>query len=119
MTYKEPDYETLILLKLRAMEDFLKSFMSSLNEPFQRKQRMSIQVQAPARFEKCRIYRWNFRDGDTVVGGDLLCVVENIRIPGDAENVYSPAMGILNILVRAGEEVRGGGTIATIRVEFA
>lgn len=37
MTYKEPDYETVILLKLGVMEDLLKSFMASLEEIPQKK----------------------------------------------------------------------------------
>lgn len=32
MTYREPNHETLIVQKLRAMEDLLKSFMDRLKE---------------------------------------------------------------------------------------
>ncbi|HHT9119705.1 MAG TPA: hypothetical protein ACFYD3_04045 [Candidatus Hypogeohydataceae bacterium YC41] len=97
MIQKEQELETVILQKLRAMEDLLKSFMSSLKELSQKKG--LDEVYAPASGE----IRWYVSSGDQVGSGELLRVAENPRIPGDTTDIRSPAIGTLIILVEEGE----------------
>ncbi|HHT9133194.1 MAG TPA: hypothetical protein ACFYED_12060 [Candidatus Tripitaka californicus] len=59
MTYKEPDYETVIVQKLRAMEESLKSFMAGLEEPLLRKKVLAT-IEAPV---SGTIVRWKRTSG--------------------------------------------------------
>lgn len=111
MTYREPDYETVILQKLRAMEDVLKSFMSRLKEPLQKEWGGAVTVYAPV---SGRI-SWFFGDDNEVREGWVICSI-NYDPARPEKNVPSPATGYLFIHREAenGELVYGGMPIAHI-----
>lgn len=111
MTYKEPNYETVIVQKLRAMEDLLKSFMDSLERPFQRKG-SEISVYA----EITGIIRWRKSALQPVAYGDELCRIYSTERPGVSDYVSARGGGILFIEPGAdeGAVVSMGDLIATI-----
>lgn len=111
MPYKEPDYETVILLKLGAIENSLKSFMSSLKEPLQKEWGRAVIVYAPV---SGRI-SWFFGDDNEVKEGWVICSI-NYDPARPEKNVPSPATGHLFIHREAegGELVYGGMPIAHI-----
>lgn len=116
MPHKEPDYETVILLKLGAMEGLLKSFMSSLGEPLERKRGGVSKVEAPA---DGRVLKWYWNNHDPVGVNDTLCEFEFDQDPPRTENIPSPAEGKLFIAVGWGRPVRAGTLIATVEPEYA
>lgn len=113
MTYKEP-LETVILQKLEVMEDFLKSFMSSLEEPPQKKgRRVEVKAQRGGRIE-----RWHKKSGQEVGQFEELCTINADPLdpdpePWDTYTVRAPVEGILFIKVETGL-VGAGETIAEI-----
>ncbi|OHB94404.1 MAG: hypothetical protein A3E19_06530 [Planctomycetes bacterium RIFCSPHIGHO2_12_FULL_52_36] len=109
MPHKEPDYETVILLKLGAMEGLLKSFMSSLKEPPRLKGGSPFPVGAPG---DGKVLRW-YRTGGKVTGGHTLC---DFKIESDPEPwpVAAPITGYLHVLVGVGIRVSAGTIIATV-----
>lgn len=112
MGYEEQDYETLILEKLEAMEESLKSFMSSLEVPGQKLIRRKVPVYANG----SGTIRWAQTDGGDVDKDDLLCTITD-KVTRLTYFVYSPAAGDLFINRRAydGSEVTEGQEIAGIK----
>lgn len=112
MTYREPDHETVIAQKLRAMEDLLKSFMSRLKEPLQEKSILAT-VEAPV---SGTVIEWKQTSG--WVGWDTpLCDIRATELyGGGVVTVYYRygEEGYLHIEVREGYEVIAGETLATI-----
>lgn len=106
MTHNEPDLEAVILQKLEDMEDFLKSFMSSLKEPLQKE--LLEPVYSPATGK----VQWEKRHGQEVRADEYLGVVKK---GNDRWEIRSPAMGRLLILPKWGE-VGIGETIAYIKL---
>ncbi|MBI5125193.1 MAG: hypothetical protein HZA70_03050 [Planctomycetes bacterium] len=112
MTYKEPNYETVILLKLGAMEGQLKSFMAGLEEPLLRKKVLAT-IEAPV---SGTIVRWK-RTSGWVGFGTHLCTIRATKLYGGGIFwVKSTHEGYLHLHISAGEgyEVSAGETIATI-----
>lgn len=116
MPHKEPDYETVILLKLGAMEGLLKSFMSSLGEPPERKRGGVSKVEAPA---DGRVLNWYWNNHDPVEVNDPLCEFGFDQYPPRTQNIPSPATGQLFIAVWEGYDVRAGALIATVEPEYS
>ncbi|MEE9584962.1 MAG: hypothetical protein V3W51_05720 [Candidatus Brocadiales bacterium] len=114
MGYEEQDYETLILEKLEAMEESLKSFMSSLEVPGQKLIRRKVPVYAngSGTIIWAQIY-------GGVDKGDLLCTITD-KVTRLTYFVYSPAAGDLFINGRAhdGSEVTEGQEIARIKERY-
>lgn len=109
MTYKETDYEELVLQKLADMEDFLKSFMAGLKDPYRRETKgWVVKIKSRSRGEI--FWSRDVWDGKVVKEGEFLCL---ISIDGVSERVYSPADGQLNIVVK-----RGWVEIGTIIAEI-
>jgi hypothetical protein len=108
MTYKEQDYEAVILQKLEAMEDFLKSLMSDFERPFEKKGRI-VPVEAPA---TGKVLKW-FGGNRLVREGEPLCKFEYSRIPF-TKPITAPAAGFLRIEVGEWIEVSIGDTLAKI-----
>ncbi|HHT9132487.1 MAG TPA: hypothetical protein ACFYED_08360 [Candidatus Tripitaka californicus] len=110
MPHKEPDYETVILLKLGAMEGLLKSFMSSLKEPPRVKGGSPSPVGAPG---DGKVLRWYKTTGEWVRDSHTLCEFETesdqYRWP-----VAAPTTGYLHVLVGVGIRVSAGTIIATV-----
>ena len=116
MPRKEPDYETVILLKLGAMEGLLKSFMSSLGEPPERKRSGVSKVEAPADGE---VVWWYWNNHASVGAGDPLCEFKIDQYPPRTVNIPSPAKGKLFKVAWPGHKVRAGALIATVEPEYA
>ncbi|MEK7822574.1 MAG: hypothetical protein AAB260_05990 [Planctomycetota bacterium] len=116
MPHKEPDYETVILLKLGAIEGRLRSFMSSLGEPPERKRGGISKVEAPA---DGRVRKWYWNNHDTVGVNDTLCEFEFDQSPPRTENIPSPAEGKLYIVAWEGDDVLAGALIATVEPEYS
>lgn len=110
MPHKEPDYETVILLKLGAMEGLLKSFMSSLKEPPRVKGGNPSPVGAPG---DGKVLRWYKTTGERVIRDHTICEFETesdqYRWP-----VTATITGYLHVLVGEGIRVSAGTIIATV-----
>ncbi|MFQ5862637.1 MAG: hypothetical protein ACE5IC_05885 [Candidatus Brocadiales bacterium] len=114
MTYEEEEYEAVIIQKLEDMEDFLRSFVSSLEEPDQEKGGRFELVIAPVRG---KITEWTPKK--EVREGDPLCVINSDPLDPEPDSwdfhkVYSPATGRLLVLVGRGRMVTAGKPIAEI-----
>ncbi len=113
----EQDYQ-ILLEKLERMEDFLKSFMSSLEEPLEKKEVKRRWVRAPV---TGKIHRWHRRTGH-VVSGELLCKMnsnleEQDRKPPVLHSVRSPADGQLDVPAQylyESNEIGKGSVIAYV-----
>ncbi|MFQ5956752.1 MAG: hypothetical protein ACE5KK_03145 [Candidatus Brocadiales bacterium] len=115
MTYEEQDYGKVIIEKLEAIEDFLKSFMPSLQEPHHEKGRR-VRVRAGVRG---RIIEWTNKKKVEV--GDLLCTIQTDIIDPDPWNiykVYARVSGTLYIRVASGL-VNANTVIAEIEPDTA
>ncbi|MDI6760886.1 MAG: hypothetical protein QMD05_08665 [Candidatus Brocadiaceae bacterium] len=106
MTQREADYEAVIVQKLRAMEDLLKSFMSSLEELPRKMLRTQVRSRTYGQI------RW-WTDLLEVEDNERLCFIEGKAGASD-ENVYAPRAGRLLILAFVGEDVEVGQVIAEI-----
>lgn len=110
MPRREPDYETVILLKLGAMEGLLKSFMSSLGEPPRVKGGSPFPVGAPG---DGKVLWWYKTTGEWVEDSHTICEFETesdqYRWP-----VAAPIAGYLHVLVGVGIRVSAGTIIATV-----
>lgn len=76
----------------------------------------SVELKVPASGESitsANIASWRKKDGDSVVEGETLVVLETDKVSNELE---SPVVGILRILVPEGEEVSIGTVIARIEV---
>jgi 2-oxoglutarate dehydrogenase E2 component (dihydrolipoamide succinyltransferase) len=79
----------------------------------------SVDLKVPAAGESitsANIATWRKQDGDSVVRGEVLVVLETDKVSTEFE---SPVSGILKILVPEGEEVAIGSVIAKIEVGAA
>ena len=114
MTYKEPNYGTVILLKLGAMEGQLKSFMSSLSKPFQKKGGGSTPVHA--KIDGTIIWEEYVISGEEVREGESLGIIETDQ---GWKDVPSPTDGFPFIQVEQGAQVYRGQLIATIEKDRA
>lgn len=114
MGYEEQDYETLILEKLEAMEESLKSFMSSLEVPGQKLIRRKVPVYANG----SGTIRWAQIYGD-VDKDELLCTITD-KVTRLTYFVYSPIAGdlFINGRARQGYEVTKGQEIAGIKERY-
>lgn len=113
MTHKEPDYETVILLKLGAIEGQLRSFMSSLGEPSRVKGGSPFPVGAPG---DGKVLQWYRTTGAWVVDSHAICKfeIESDQYPPESWDVLAPITGYLHVLVGEGIRVSAETTIATI-----
>lgn len=114
MPYQELDYERLIIQKLENMEDFLKSFMSSLEEPPERKGGILVPVEAPT---SGKILQWLKASRMEVEEYEPLCRFESELDGGryDIRFIDSPARGVLFIHIGPGVPVSRGTKIALIK----
>ncbi len=114
MAYKNYEIETVIVQRLEAMEDFLKEFISSLEEPLQTKGLVEVRARIGG-----TILEWYVKDeqvDEWVKEGQEICLIGTTIVPGGATiKVRSPATGSLHILAGTGAKVRPGMTIATIK----
>lgn len=109
MSYKEPDYEPVILQKLAATEDLLRSFMARLEEPPKGKGGRSVPVIAPIAGE----IAWEWDHSAVVKDGWLLCTIYGTG--GVEREIDSPAEGQPNIIAR--RFCSRGDKIATIETD--
>ena len=75
---------------------------------------MTIDVNVPASGESvttANVARWHKKTGDPVAKGDILVTLETDKVSNELE---SPVVGILRILVPEGEEVSIGTVIARV-----
>ena len=112
MPHKEPDYETVILLKLGAMEGLLKSFMSSLREPPRVKGGSPFPVGAPG---DGKVLQW-YKTGGWVVNSHAICKfeIESDQYPPESWDVLAPITGYLHVLIGEGIRVSAETIIATV-----
>lgn len=107
MTYREADHEAVTVQKLRAMEDLLKSFMASLEEPLQKGWEEFDEVISPV---EGRILKWTKGDNTEVWPSDPLCEIEYTEFGEYRKHIWlvsSPAKGTLHIIVREGSVSEG------------
>ena len=74
----------------------------------------TVEIKVPAAGESitsANVASWRKKDGDSVVEGEILVVLETDKVSNELE---SPVAGRLKILVAEGEEVAVGAVIATI-----
>jgi 2-oxoglutarate dehydrogenase E2 component (dihydrolipoamide succinyltransferase) len=79
----------------------------------------SVELKVPASGESitsANVASWRKQDGDSVVRGEVLVVLETDKVSNELE---SPVSGILRILVPEGEEVAIGSVIGKIEVAEA
>ncbi|OHB90344.1 MAG: hypothetical protein A3E19_02480 [Planctomycetes bacterium RIFCSPHIGHO2_12_FULL_52_36] len=114
MTDKGADYETIILLKLGATEGQLKSFMSSLSKPFQKKGGGSTPVHA--KIDGTIIWEEYVISGEEVREGESLGIIETDQ---GWEDVPSPTDGFPFTRVEQGAQVYRGQLIATLEKDLA
>ncbi len=112
MELEERDCE-IILEKLERMEAFLKPYISSLEEPPEKKGKIRITAEIPFDGE---IITWNRGDGDLVEKGWSLCEIEwgDPFVFAGTTTISAPTRGYLDILVGVRREVRPGQLIAII-----
>lgn len=109
MAQREPDYEAVILQKLKTMEYLLRLFMANLEGLPQKRGRGSFPVYAPIAGEIV----WEWYQGDVVKEDWLLCTIYG---GGGVEmEVDSPAEGQLSIITR--RFCGRGDKIATIETD--
>jgi len=74
----------------------------------------TVEIKVPAAGESitsANVASWRKKDGDSVVEGEVLVVLETDKVSNEVE---SPVAGRLKILVAEGEEVAVGAVIATV-----
>lgn len=113
VTYEEPVYETLLLQKLKDIEDLLRAFLANLEEPTLEKEATYVKVKAP---EDGKIIGWYKTHGDEVKEGEPLCEFEPEDEPRRHYPIDSPAKGILRFPIGTGK-VTEGTTIAIVALE--
>ncbi len=114
MSQKEPDYETIILLKLGVVEDLLKAFMASLAELPKKKGGGSTPVYARA--TGTIIWEEYVIRGEKIREGESLGIIETDKGP---EWIHSPNSGFPFVLAEQGTTVLRGQKIAIIKKDRA
>ncbi len=100
----------IILEKLERMEDFLKSFITSLRETEQKLIRRKVPLYA----EVTGTIVWGLNSYARVEKGDPLYYIEPTSDLGLRDRRYSPAVGELHIYKVTGEKVKDGWKVGEI-----